>query len=332
MDGIRLVARQVGSLDYTLAVPDEGDDPYHLAAAEHGMWTAVPDCLLSLVSPGDTILDIGANIGTVAIPAAAKGMRVIAYEPLVENARLLEAAVRANRLEDRVTVRNVAVWESAERLSFIGGSAWGRVVAGSEATHQAVAIDGDLAEEVRIKAIKIDVEGSELHVLRGMRRLLASQRPHIIFECNSLELGRLGSSARMIFRFLGEFGYRFYRIYGWRRLMRSGRVPQEIGVVDFLATHLGSFGLRRLTGMRVGPLRNRHIIRRILLLGDDAYQDHLHVLAVAGALPGGVTRNADVAVRLAAWRERYRDHPLLDVMRRGQFYDPAMSKHASAIE
>jgi hypothetical protein len=35
---------------------------------------------------------------------------------------------------------------------------------------------------------------------------------------------------------------------------------------------------------------------------------------------------------MAAWRERYRDHPLLDVMRRGQFHDPATSKQASAAE
>jgi FkbM family methyltransferase len=332
MDGIRFVARQVGGLRYMLAVPEKGDDPYHTVVAEHGMWTAVPDCLLSLVSPGDTILDIGANIGTVAIPAAAKGLRVIAYEPLAENARLLEAAVRANRLEGRVTIRNVAAWESAGQLSFTGVSAWGRVVAEGEATHAAVAIDTDLASEVRIKAIKIDVEGSELHVLRGMRRLLASQQPHIIFESNSLELGRLGSSATMIFNFLGKFGYRIYRIYGWRRLMRAGRTPQEIGVVDYLATRLGSFGLRRLSGMRVGPLRSRHIVRHILLRGDDACQDHMHVLAVAGALPGRVVRNRAVAARIAGWRERYRDDPLIDVMRRGQFHDPATSKPATVAE
>ena len=330
MDDIRYIAHQSAGLGYLLAIAADGKDTFHGYAEEHGMWTGVQDCLLSLVSPGDTVLDIGANIGTVAIPLAAKGAHVFAYEALSENARFLAAAVAANGFGDRVTIRNLAVWDKAERLSFTGGSAWACVVAGGEATCEAVTIDADLPAGTTVKAIKIDVEGSELHALRGMRRLLASQHPHIVFESNSLALSRLGSSAAMIFRFLEELGYRRYRIYESKRLLRAGSLPQELAVADFLATPLGSFGLRWRSGKRVGTLSERHLVRRILGFGDHSREDHLHILAIAESLPAGVTGDRRVAARIAAWRERYGDHPMLDALRRGMFDDPAASTGAAS--
>jgi FkbM family methyltransferase len=275
--------------------------------------------LSALSGFGDTILDIGANIGTVTIPLAANGAGNIAYEALPEYVRFLEAAGHANRLENRVTSRNVAVWERTVRLSFTGDSAWARVIPGQEGTHEAEAIDVDLPLRTKITAIKLDVEGSELHVLRGMRRLLASQGPHIIFESNNLELGRLGSSAAMIFDIMKQYGYRIYRIYDKRRLLRPGMPAQECNVADFLATRFGAWRLRVQAGVCVGSMQDRHMVRRIVEWGHDHWSDQLHLLEVADRLPVGAIADHRVASRIAIIRERHRNHLLFETVRQGHF-------------
>ena len=316
---IRRLPRHSAGLDYTLAIETDATDPYHVGTEQDGRWNHVQECLLLLVSAGDTVLDIGANIGVVTIPLAAKGAQVIAYEVLAENVRFLNAAIRDNKFEDRVTVRNLAAWEENTRLSFTGESAWGRVVPGHQPTHDAVAIDSDIHPSTQVSAVKLDVEGSELHVLRGMRRLIETQHPHIVFESNSLELGRLGSSAAAMFDYLRQFGYRIYRVYDRRRLLRPGIYPQESSVSDFLATVLDPWQLRWKVGFRVGALRPRHIVRKIFDWDDDCWPDRLHLLAVIDRLPAQVRRDEAIAGMVNDWRNRYGDHPLLQTVRDGVF-------------
>lgn len=324
--GIRYLDCDSAGLRYKLAIESDESDEYHIGASTDWRWNHVQECLLLLVEPGDTVLDVGANIGVVTIPLAAKGARVIAYEVLGENVRFLEAGLRANRLEDRVTVRNVAAWESTVRLSFTGSSAWARVVPGGKPTHQAVEIDTDLSPTTNVTAVKLDVEGSEVHVLRGMSGLLKDQRPHIVFESNSLELGRIGSSTTDLFGILKRIGYRIYRLYDRRRLLRPRSCPQESGVADFLATSLNPWQLRRL-GFRVGALQPRHIVRRILEWGDDRWPDHLHLLVVVDHLPARVVRDRRIAAMIDGWRERYRDHPQRHMIQAGVFGPPDRSPH-----
>jgi hypothetical protein len=65
-----------------------------------------------------------------------------------------------------------------------------------------VTLDGYAAEFQAPGFVKIDVEGGELDVLRGARRVLVDQRPSLIVETHSAELERLCG------RFLVEHGYR----------------------------------------------------------------------------------------------------------------------------
>jgi FkbM family methyltransferase len=86
---------------------------------------------------------------------------------------------------------------------------------------QLVRLDSSVQPSDRVDLVKIDVEGAEMLVLRGMTRLLEAQRPSIILELTDAFLRELGSSAAEAILFLKEHGYELYRI-DWDGLRRLG--------------------------------------------------------------------------------------------------------------
>ena len=127
-------------------------------------------------------LDIGAHIGGVTIGLAVDnpGLRVIAVEPVPDNARLLRENVAANGLADRVLViegaaghGDVTVWygyrgsETAEHHAFIGNSSLAYDNGGA-GEHNEITYDGwslsDLADD-ELSLVKIDNEGGEYDFL-----------------------------------------------------------------------------------------------------------------------------------------------------------------------
>jgi FkbM family methyltransferase len=68
-------------------------------------------------------------------------------------------------------------------------------------------IPGDLP----IRLIKIDVEGAELAVLRGARKLLSKHQPYIFFEHGSAS-ALYGTTSADVFRLLAEVGLSVWRM------------------------------------------------------------------------------------------------------------------------
>jgi len=62
-----------------------------------------------------------------------------------------------------------------------------------------------------VSLIKVDVEGGELGVLRGARRILEGSRPLVICEVNPEFLARYGHHVGDLDRFMRERGYGIYR-------------------------------------------------------------------------------------------------------------------------
>jgi FkbM family methyltransferase len=150
--------------------------------------------LESLVSAGDWVLDIGANLGQYACQLSdlvGPEGRVIALEPMPETFELLAANSRLFPF-DNVTLLNVA----ASNVTGIGRMttpAWSSGAANYYESHLAedgqgpdvlkLPIDAlDLPHLVRL--VKIDTEGHELAVLEGMERLIERDRPTLIVEAN----------------------------------------------------------------------------------------------------------------------------------------------------
>jgi FkbM family methyltransferase len=151
------------------------------------------------LGPGSVFLDIGANYGLHAIratPYMRPGGRVIGFEPNPHVCGLLRDSIYLNGLTGMVEVHQVGVHDTNGTLRFLadeqspGGShiVSADVVAserGSVIEVPVVRLDDYLPSDLIVDAVKIDVEGQEEAVLRGMRRLI-ERSPDIIVV---MELG-----------------------------------------------------------------------------------------------------------------------------------------------
>lgn len=151
---------------------------------------------------GDTFYEVGAHIGFLSLGAArlvgAEG-EVVAFEPDPDNARRIEEHLRRNSVLHAHVVPQ-AVWSSAGRLRFERASPLSSRNTGSVQEDpgasqnpdaievEAVALDDYVRGHRPPSLIKIDVEGAELHVLKGAESLISERRPLVLCEVHSLEL------------------------------------------------------------------------------------------------------------------------------------------------
>jgi FkbM family methyltransferase len=191
--------------------------------------------LAALIDPDTLILDIGANIGYVtAVLATVPGAHVYAFEPDAENFACL---VRTVGQRSNVTVQKIAIGaddgEAVLRAVFEDGikqHALSRVCTASEplAADQRVSVrsvDSLRASMTgQIGLIKLDVEGSECEVLRGMLTSVGSSRPYIHAEvCGEVAIGEYN-------RFCATSGYRAYK---WKS-RQFHRAEEIVGGGNFL--------------------------------------------------------------------------------------------------
>jgi FkbM family methyltransferase len=175
-----------------------------------------------LVQPGSVCLDIGANLGLYTLVMARAGARVRAFEAFPYNHHLLERNVAENRLDHRVVthlvgcsdgggVGRVCVDETSANLGsgfvLIGD---GEAPAGHVVREIPLArVDDLVPASERVGLVKIDVEGAELDVLRGMDRILGRDRPVVVMELNTFTLRRnRGVEAEDLLGHLFARGYR----------------------------------------------------------------------------------------------------------------------------
>jgi len=189
--------------------------------------------LRRLLSPGDTFVDAGANVGVYSLAAAAAvgpTGRVIACEPAPGTMRLLRQSVALNEAW-WVELHETALSDyhgTAEFVTFEPGSALSsfapkRRTAGTTITVPVTSIDELVAGRVDdVALVKIDAEGAELQVVRGAQHLFATRRPPVIVELEPEHLRRQGASVGEFTDFFTRLGYSAYGITA------SGAVGQSI--------------------------------------------------------------------------------------------------------
>jgi len=164
----------------------------------HGRWEShVEASLTALVRPGDTVIDVGSNIGyhTLAMAAAVgPDGHVHAFEANPDVMRLLRATMFVNGFSSWLGSGRVCLYQSAvlDKAGVItlasapGHYGSGHVLPNQTSFHPAystrmevpaVVLDMELADRV-VDVIHMDVEGSEPLVLHGAQMLI-ERSPHI---------------------------------------------------------------------------------------------------------------------------------------------------------
>lgn len=177
------------------------------------------------VHAGETWLDIGAHYGYTALALAhfvgARG-RVFAFEPMLTSAGCIAQTRRLNGLA-HLTVLPLALGNAhgldLERLPVVRGMIDSTLATENVVTNDVAGRNGHVWDEpllvagldelwervcagdTRVHGIKLDVQGMELHVLKGMLTLLQSQHPKLVVEVHT------GVSRTDLLTLLEQAGY-----------------------------------------------------------------------------------------------------------------------------
>jgi FkbM family methyltransferase len=151
----------------------------------------VQEAFVRLLRPGDTMWDVGAHIGFFAALAASRvgpGGRVHAFEPMPANRNRLLETIELNKL-DQVEVHPIAVAGQTGASHLYGNSStsmWSLVEnPGEKRIDVPCATLDDLIADASFGTpalVKIDVEGTEVDVLRGGLRLLTETSVVLVVE------------------------------------------------------------------------------------------------------------------------------------------------------
>jgi FkbM family methyltransferase len=173
------------------------------------------------VSPGDTIWDIGANIGFYTkkfLDWSGKGGKVVAFEPFPKAFKELHDEVRSHKYFQQVVLKNVALSDKPGEAFF----------SSSENISTGHLVDNDTSQgglkvlvstadgiiqggESYPNVVKIDVEGYEEEVLMGGHYTFSNPAcRHILIEMHFTRMDerKLGNAPERIVSLLKKWNYR----------------------------------------------------------------------------------------------------------------------------
>jgi FkbM family methyltransferase len=182
----------------------------------------------SLVGPGDTVIDVGANVGLWVLGAARRtGPTGVshAFEPVPDNFERLLTNLKLNNLQDRVRCMPSGLSDEcgpAIIYASSNGNSGGAALAQRVGVDTAIEITLTTLDQYcgdqkikRVDFVKVDVEGAEILVFRGSASLLASpEAPAIVFEVSDKLAATFNSSSKMVKDLLHQRGYDIFRYDG----------------------------------------------------------------------------------------------------------------------
>lgn len=194
-----------------------------------GLWEShVTGWMQGALRPGDTFLDVGANVGYFTLLGALSvggGGRVVAVEAHPGLARLLRRNVVINGVHGRVTVCANAAWSEAAKLRFHQRAHYSANSSVGSIGEQALSDLGDTEEVVdvnavpvddltvgldRVDLIKVDVEGAEVHAFQGMERTLSANRDvTVMFEWSPEQIRCVHDDPAQLIDILEGHGFGF---------------------------------------------------------------------------------------------------------------------------
>ncbi len=191
-------------------------------ACEQGIYEASNVRLLqSALCPNSTVFDVGANIGLMSIPllASESSLNVVSFEPSPHNVAHLQRTAAGSGFRDRWEVITSALSDhegeaefhcaTPDLGAFDGLADTGRTGGTTAVRVHLSTLDIEWQRRGRptVSAVKIDVEGAELGVLKGGAACIASSRPLLLVEWNASNLRSFGCDAGSLLSIAEELSY-----------------------------------------------------------------------------------------------------------------------------
>ena len=157
-----------------------------------GEWSEGENIIMSnFISEGDTIIDVGANIGTTVLSASKKvgqNGKVIAFEPQQLMSQCLNTNLTLNNITN-VDVFNIALsskdgWAKLNDSEFTESGRYGEAGISEHGTD----IKTMKLDDLKLKScslIKLDIEGHEWEALKGGNAFLSEYRPVVYMEAKN---------------------------------------------------------------------------------------------------------------------------------------------------
>jgi FkbM family methyltransferase len=192
--------------DVVVPTREEGLLAHLVKHGVEGVEPGVRRVLKRELRPGDVVVDAGASVGIHSVAIATTigpAGRLLCFEPVLHIADALERTLRLNAVADRTRVHPLALWdEPGTGKLFVAGHSPMSTLFHSSETGSGKLVDVDLTslDEIvgaggRVDLVKIDVEGAEPRVWRGMARVREENpRLAIVMEWSTTHFVQSGES------------------------------------------------------------------------------------------------------------------------------------------
>jgi FkbM family methyltransferase len=192
------------------------------------------DVLGEIVSPGGTAIDVGANQGFFAFAFSGIADRVEAFEPNPDYAAFARRMLGGRARVHTVALSNrngrgefvVPVSEQGTALHLAGSLG---LDAGRHATSQRFDVEIRTLDSYAftdVRAVKVDVEGSEMEVLDGGRETILRDRPALIVE---LLTGAHADPIAQTEKICADYGYSSWLVTKGRERVEAVPVMRSLG-------------------------------------------------------------------------------------------------------
>lgn len=158
-------------------------------ASSHGEMDVLSD-FGDEINEGEVVWDIGANIGSFSLVGALSGGAVEAFEPGQDALSRLNKNAELNQV--CINTHNIALSDKNGTGTLCKSSRSGvrKLVSNGEGDNVSVR-RGDDIDAPQPDIVKIDVEGAELEVIRGMANTLSNCRVCYVEFHNNISVGEL---------------------------------------------------------------------------------------------------------------------------------------------
>lgn len=193
----------------------------------HGIWDEELLMLMSNIidhSPDGVVIDIGANVGAITIPLANYYSNIIFYcfEPHPFIFRKLNKNIQINKLKNVVPIQS-AISDKEGEINFFAqiddsnmglSSMFELKNLTQKVVVKSITLDTFVANTHinKISLVKVDVQGAEIQVLKGMTKVIKELRPVVCFEHeDNLYLDGSDEIKKWITNFMHENNYLMFQ-------------------------------------------------------------------------------------------------------------------------